>query len=58
MEIAHTLVTGVSNFEFNSNAVQWCIESYSTMRDAIGYEDGCSASSILAIYVMCMPGVP
>ena len=25
------------------------------MQDAIGYEDGCSASSVLVIYVMCVP---
>ena len=48
----------MSNFEFDSNAIQWCIESYSTMRDAIGNEDGCSASSILFVYVMCMPSIP
>ena len=49
---------GVSTFESYSNATEWCGESYSAMRDAVVYEDGCSASSVSVINVMTVPGVP
>ena len=54
-EIAHTWVCPILSL----TATQFSgVLSYCTMRDTIGYKDGCSASSVLVVYVMCVPRVP
>ena len=44
--------------EPDCNAIDCGVESYSTVRDIVSYEDGSSSLSVLGVNVICVPRVP